>query len=93
MITVVTAVNKVDLDPVTLGRVMQNVEGSLYTTYEVYDNFKPAAINRPKTFILNQLEMGVVDKVIQIGYNGSKSPIVTTAEELGVDVILYRSMV
>lgn len=93
MTTIVTATNLVELDPVTLTKVMQNVEGSLYTTYEVYNNFKPTAINRPKSFLLTQLEMGIVDKVIQIGYNGTKTQLARAAEELGVDVILYRSMI
>lgn len=92
MSTIITATNITRLDPVTLSNVLKNVKGTMFTTYEVYDDFKPAAVNRPKTFLLNLLEHDVVDIVIQVGYNGTKTEIVRTAEELGLEVILFRSM-
>jgi hypothetical protein len=94
MTTIVTATTKTTLDPVTLNHVLQNCTGTIYTTFDTYDNFKhdKSVVNRPATFLANTIIHGVVDKVIQVGYNGvNKHELVDEAEACGVDVILYRS--
>ena len=93
MTTIVTATRKTMLDPVTLNHVLQNCTGTIYTTFDTYDNFKTdkSVVNRPVTFLANTIIHGVVDKVIQIGYDGvTKHPLVVEAELCDVDVILYR---
>jgi hypothetical protein len=92
MTTIVTATRKTRLDPVTLNHVYQNCTGTVYTTFDTYDNFKSdkSVVNRPVSFLLNTIIHGVVDKVIQVGYDGTKHPLVVEAELCGVDVILYR---
>jgi hypothetical protein len=93
VITFVVAEKKIHLDLPTLKRVLKHVDGTIYTNFETYSSFEGAGIavvNRPKTFMLNLLEHSVVDKVIQVGYEGVKCEVVRTAEELGVDVILFR---
>jgi hypothetical protein len=93
MTTIVTATRKITLDPVTLNHVLQNCTGTIYTTFDTYGNFKSdkSVINRPVTFLENTIIHGVVDKVIQVGYDGVKHALVHEAEACGVDVILYRS--
>lgn len=93
MSTIVCATKRVDLDPVTLSKVRNEVVGSIYTTFNTYFNFNDKeVVNRPNTFLANMIAGGVVDKVIQIGYDGLKSPLVTDAELFDVDVVLFRSM-
>lgn len=93
MSTIITAINKVELDPVTCDRIEKMITGSLFTTYTVYPNFKHLKVkNRPQTFLVNLIPHGKIDKVIQLGYNGTKSDIVIEAELFDIDVILVRSM-
>lgn len=94
MSTVVCAIRRVDLDPVTLNRVRNASVGTIYTTFNTYFNFNDnEVVNRPNSFLANMIAGGVVDKVIQIGYDGIKSPLVNDAELFDVDVVLFRSMV
>lgn len=93
MSTIVTALERVSLDPVTLSKVSDMTTGTLFTTYTTYENFKDlGAVNRPQSFLLNLLTHFGVDKVIQLGYNGLKSDLVIEAELCDVDVVLVRSM-
>jgi hypothetical protein len=92
MTTIVTAVKKTVLDPVTVLNILDLVEYPLYTTNEVHNNFPRISTNRPKTFLISLIEDGKVDKVIQVGYGGTVTEIARTAQELDLDVILYRSM-
>lgn len=93
MTTIICATRRVDLDPVTVNRVLDAAIGQIYTTFDTYFNFDDKiVINRPKTFLINMIIGGVIDKVIQIGYNGTKCELVHEAEAEGVDVILFKDM-
>jgi hypothetical protein len=93
--TFIVANKRVKLGPVTLRRILKETVGTIYTNFETYSSFSDmgiVVINRPKIYMLNVLEHGVVDKVIQVGYDGAKCETTRLAEELGVDVILFRRM-
>lgn len=85
---IVTAENYVVLHMVDRTK-WQNYIGDkeVYTTYEVYTNF-PGAHNRPKSWLINAIHDGVVDKVIQLGYSGAKTEIVRAAEAFDLEVLL-----
>lgn len=93
MSTIITSVKDISIDPVTYKKVMDMTTGTIFTTFSVYNNFNDKdVVNRPVSFLRNLIPHGRVDKVIQLGYNGTKSPLVIEAELFDVDVILVRSM-
>lgn len=93
MTTIITAEKRTVLHPVVINKVLGLAEGKIYTTYTTYENFETVAANRPQTFLCLLMERGEIDKVIQVGYNGyNKSNLVKIAEDLDIDVLLFRSM-
>jgi hypothetical protein len=92
MKTVVTALSKHKISPQEMVRSMRYADGSIITTYEVFDSFNGDMVtNWPKSYIKYVMEKGQVDRVIQVGYTNTKCEIAEAAEALGIDVFLIRS--
>lgn len=94
--TIITADHKVpNISYGAMTTILQNVEGTIYTTYEVYDSLSSIGIdvkNRPYSFLRALIEHDMISKVIQVEYSKKKSELVEVAESMNLDVILllYR---